>query len=197
MAKDTKERILEAALKIFSRDGYAGTNIKDIADEVGIVKSALYRHYASKEEIWKAVMDMMVSYYEEHFGPSNQTSVIPKTVDELYDMTMNMVHFTIHDTKIKQVRKLLITEQFRDEKMREFANDYFLYGMEARFTKVFKAMMDAGKIKKCDPKVLAFAYTSPITSLIHLCDRDPCKIKEAMVKLQQFVILFIEEYGVE
>ena len=51
MAKDTKERILAAALEMFSKNGYEGTNVRDIAVSLGIVKSGVYKHYASKEEI--------------------------------------------------------------------------------------------------------------------------------------------------
>lgn len=195
MAKDTKIRILDAALEIFARDGYAGTNIKDIADAVGIVKSALYRHFESKEAIWDAVADMVAEHYTENFGPTDHVPVMPKTTDGLYHMTMGMVNFTMHDPKIVQTRKILLTEQFRNDKVKELANNYFLYGMEARFTKIFESMMAAGTIKEDDPATLAFAYTSPITSLIHLCDRDPAKEPEAMERLHRFVDHFIKVYS--
>ena len=54
MARNTKDRILEAALALFARNGYAATNIKDISEAVGIVKSAFYRHFNSKEEVFDA-----------------------------------------------------------------------------------------------------------------------------------------------
>jgi AcrR family transcriptional regulator len=38
MAKDTKERILEAALEMFSQTGYAGTNISELTASLGMVK---------------------------------------------------------------------------------------------------------------------------------------------------------------
>ncbi len=47
----TRERILEAALKLFSKKGFKETTIKDIAKEVGITEGAIYRHFTSKEEI--------------------------------------------------------------------------------------------------------------------------------------------------
>ncbi|MBR4502521.1 MAG: helix-turn-helix transcriptional regulator [Clostridia bacterium] len=47
MAKDTKDRILKAALEQFSENGYAGTDIRELARSPGLVKSALYRHYQS------------------------------------------------------------------------------------------------------------------------------------------------------
>ena len=45
MAKDTKERILAAALDMFSQNGYAGTNIRELTASLGLVKSGLYKHF--------------------------------------------------------------------------------------------------------------------------------------------------------
>ena len=47
----TRERILLAALRLFSVKGFRGTTMKDIAREVDITEGAIYRHFKSKEEI--------------------------------------------------------------------------------------------------------------------------------------------------
>jgi AcrR family transcriptional regulator len=47
----TKERIARVAVKLFSKKGFKGTTIKDIAREVGITEGAIYRHFTSKEDI--------------------------------------------------------------------------------------------------------------------------------------------------
>ena len=41
MAKDTKERILTAALEMFAQNGYAGTNLRAVAASLGMGKSSL------------------------------------------------------------------------------------------------------------------------------------------------------------
>jgi AcrR family transcriptional regulator len=46
-----KREILRAAMKLFSRHGLAATSIRDIADESGYTNPALYKHFASKEEL--------------------------------------------------------------------------------------------------------------------------------------------------
>jgi|SRR5689334_8158501 len=46
-----KRHILRAAMKLFSRHGLAGTSIRDIARESGYTNPALYKHFASKEEL--------------------------------------------------------------------------------------------------------------------------------------------------
>jgi AcrR family transcriptional regulator len=46
-----KREILRAAMKLFSKRGLAGTSIRDIADESGYTNPAMYKHFASKEEL--------------------------------------------------------------------------------------------------------------------------------------------------
>ena len=57
--KNTKERILEEALKLFSQSGYMGTSMNDIAAELGVTKAALYKHYKSKQEILESIVERM------------------------------------------------------------------------------------------------------------------------------------------
>ena len=59
MENTTKEKIFEAALVSFVENGYKGTNLRDFAAGMGLSKSALYRHYESKEAIWNALLDKM------------------------------------------------------------------------------------------------------------------------------------------
>lgn len=47
----SKREILRAAMKLFSERGLAATSIRDIADESGYTNPALYKHFASKEEL--------------------------------------------------------------------------------------------------------------------------------------------------
>ena len=65
------------------------------------------------------------------------------------------------------------------------------------FTHVFTGMMDKGLLRKDDPKMLAFAYTAPISALIHLCDREPEKTEDAIGKIEAFSRHFIATYGMK
>ena len=197
MANDTKERILEAALLMFSQNGYAGTNIRELSASLGLVKSGVYKHYESKEAIWNALLDEMIAYYAEHFGSSEHLPPVPDSPEGLVTMTMQMVNFTVHDERIIMTRKVLTLEQFRDDRARELATKHFLTGLTEMFTQVFTGMMDKGLLRRDDPAMLAFAYTTPISALIHLCDREPDKVEEAMAQVEAFSRHFIRVYGQE
>lgn len=196
MAKDTKNRILAAALEMFSQNGYAGTNIRELSESLGLVKSAMYRHFESKEAIWNTLLDELIAYYEARFGSTEHLPPVPDSLEELVTMTMRMVNFTIHDEKVVKTRKMLTIEQFRDERARDLATKYFLTGLTGMFTPLFAGMMDKGLLRRDDPAMLAFAYTAPISALIHLCDREPEKTEEAVAQVEAFSRYFIKIHGV-
>ena len=196
MAKDTKERILAAALDMFSQNGYAGTNIRELTASLGLVKSSMYKHFESKEEIWNSLLDEMIAYYDERFGSPEHLPPVPDSLDDLVTMTMRLAAFTIHDEKIIKTRKLLTIEQFRDERARDLATKHFLTGLRDMFTQIFKSMMEKGILRQDDPAMLALAYTAPISALIHLCDREPGKTNDAIAQIEAFSRHFVLIYGV-
>ena len=110
---------------------------------------------------------------------------------------MHMVNITVHDEKIVMTRKVLTLEQFRDDRARELATKHFLTGLTEMFTQVFTGMMDKGLLRRDDPTMLAFAYTTPISALIHLCDREPEKTEAALAKVEAFSRHFVRVYGQE
>lgn len=190
----TKSRILDEALVVFAENGYRGTNLRDLAARLGLSKSALYKHYESKEAIWNALLDRMEAYYAERFGSLEHMPAIPKSCEELLALTMKMIRFTVYDERIILTRKLLLTEQFHDERVCKLATKHFLGGTQRMFTVIFKEMMENGLIKKDDPEMLAFLYTSPVTSLIQLCTRESERQAEVMEKIEEFVKYFIDTH---
>ena len=196
MAKDTKERILTAALDLFSQKGYEGANIRELSASLGLVKSGIYKHFESKEAIWNALLDRMIAYYGEHFGSAEHLPPVPDSLEDFVAMTMQMVNLTIHDEQIVKTRKVLTLEQFRDDRARELATKHFLTGLTKMFTRIFTSMMAKGLLRKDNPEMLAFAYTAPISALIHLCDREPDKTEEAIAQVEAFSRHFIKTYGV-
>ena len=56
-------RLLDAALALFARDGFAGTSIRDIAAEAGLTSAALYAHFASKEHV---LAELVRAGHDEH-----------------------------------------------------------------------------------------------------------------------------------
>ena len=187
MVSDTKRNILKAAVRLFSQNGYYGTSMSDIAGEVGITKTALYRHFAGKEEILDVILDSGEAYYEENFGSAKNLPKIPESAAELMRLSLRQIQFTMHDDDIAKYRRLFVIEQFHSKRMAELATKHFVTDIESLYAALFENMMDKGIWKKNDPELLAFEYAAPITMMIHLCDRQPEKETEALERIRRHI----------
>jgi AcrR family transcriptional regulator len=59
--------ILDAAARTFARSGYAATSMEDVAEAAGVTKLIVYRHFASKEALYRAVLDGVFTRQVELF----------------------------------------------------------------------------------------------------------------------------------
>jgi AcrR family transcriptional regulator len=74
---DTRERIGDAALRLFTRKGFAATTMQDIADELGLTKAALYYHHASKDELIRSLVQPAVDDVDAFFHRAEADDLEP------------------------------------------------------------------------------------------------------------------------
>ena len=65
---DTKETILQTALRLFARDGYEAVSVSRIAAELGITKGALYKHYRNKRAVFDSIVERMYQIDAQRAG---------------------------------------------------------------------------------------------------------------------------------
>ncbi len=65
-----RERVMQVALQLFVANGYAGTSVKAVADELGISPPALYWYFPSKEELYVSVIEQAMRDFVEYVGQS-------------------------------------------------------------------------------------------------------------------------------
>lgn len=91
--------LLDAALDVFVRQGFAATRIQDVARQAGVTTGTVYLYFAGKEALFEAAvltaMDRMITPWEErasaHRGPSE--SLIADTVRDWWDATHADPHY--------------------------------------------------------------------------------------------------------
>src|SRR5690242_10880146 len=55
--EDRRRQLLQVAVDRFARNGFSGTKTKDIAAAAGVSEAILFRHFASKEDLYHAILD--------------------------------------------------------------------------------------------------------------------------------------------
>ncbi|MEV0831524.1 TetR/AcrR family transcriptional regulator [Nonomuraea rubra] len=75
---ERREQILDAATRAFARAGYAATGLDDIAAEAALTRAMLYRHFDSKADLYRAVLDRACVQLAEATGADDfDESAIP------------------------------------------------------------------------------------------------------------------------
>ena len=173
--KNTKEKILEEALKLFARSGYMGTSMNDIAIKLGVTKAALYKHYSSKQEILDSIVDKMneldrerVKKYEMPEGEMEKVIAQYKETafDKIKQFTkVQFLHWTEEEFS-SCFRKMLTLEQYRDPQMAKLYQNYLASGPLSYIEDLFAGML--GDVKKA--KQMALDFYGPIFLLYSIYD---------------------------
>ncbi|MBN2600706.1 MAG: TetR/AcrR family transcriptional regulator [Candidatus Marinimicrobia bacterium] len=83
-----RQRIINAAIKIFAEDGVSNGKIAKIAEKAGIGKGTIYEYFSSKEEIFAAVFEDFFSQMMNGYDRLGSTAIDPKTkIEMMFDYT--------------------------------------------------------------------------------------------------------------
>ncbi|MGN1423019.1 MAG: TetR/AcrR family transcriptional regulator [Oscillospiraceae bacterium] len=190
----TRDRILDSALELFSEKGYDGVGVDLIAENAGIKGPSLYKHFKGKEDILNALIERAERYYETNFGSAEHPGKTPASMEELTELSLKRIGFTLHDPVIKRVRRMLTMEQFRSRRIAALATKYNLGIVQGLYRQSFAEMMENGVMRRADPALLSMAFAAPVTLLIQLCDREPEREGELMERIGEYFRFFAEEY---
>ena len=188
---DTKQRILDEALTLFSEKGYANVFVGDIADAVGIKAPSLYKHYKSKKAIFDAIIDLMNSRFAEQAKAMNISGNDASVDASIYKSLSE-------DQLLKlgrEFRKMLTLEQFHDSDLAKVYSK--LYGDDPLSYQgmLFGFMVTAGVLKTDNVQIMTLHFYAPIYYLLTICDREPEREPEMLKLLDEHIKQFDHLYG--
>ena len=171
----TKEKILLTALKLFAQDGYEAVSISKISGELGMAKSALYKHYKNKRDIFDSIINRMDELdYErarEYNMPDGNMDEIIKgyreiSIDKIRIYTeVQFKHWTEEEFP-SLFRRMLTLEQYRNQEMADLYQKYLVSGPIDHMTYLFAGITG----KKEEAKQLAIEFYGPIFLMYSLYD---------------------------
>ena len=196
--EDTKQKILEKALELFSTQGYDSVSVGEIAKAVGIKAPSLYNHFPSKQAIFDAIMESTAAQYEAdtdqiNIHVQNAEQDIPVfteiSEDALFEKVRQIFEYSLHNEAISRFRCMMTLEQFRSPELAALFSRRYVERVVDYHAGIFRALIAAGEIRAADPDTLAMMYVAPVLTLIGVCDRQPEREGECLEKLQNHVQL--------
>jgi AcrR family transcriptional regulator len=140
---ETKERLLQATLKLISEKGYLGATTREIAREAGVTELTLFRHFGSKERLFE---ELLRSYT---FLPKLK-ELLPEldglSCEQSLTVIANRFLLTLKERK-SMIRILFSEVTTYPEKIRKVYNN-FIDEMRATLAGYFEVLQDRGVLKR-------------------------------------------------
>ena len=200
---DTKSRILDEALTLFSEKGYANVYVGEIADRVGIKAPSLYKHFRNKQAIFDAIIEEMEHRFLEEAKTlrirGNDVAAdagIYRNLSEeqMIRLGIDLFQYQLHDDYARRFRKMLTVEQFHDPALgavytKQYIDDPLSYeGM------LLGLMAEQGVLHTENTGIMTLHFYAPFYMLLTLCDREPDRETEAVRMLKDHMVQFNKLY---
>ena len=201
--EDTKAKILEKALELFSENGYDAVSVDQIAKAVGIKAPSLYNHFPGKRAIFDAIVEKTARQYEDYTDEINihvqalsqDLGLFSKISEEhLAEKMRQIFDFSLHNRAIRQFRRMMTIEQFRSPELSALYSERYVDRMIAYHAGIFRYLAQNGELCAEDPEQLALMYVAPVLTLLGICDREPQREEECVARLEKHVRLFYRTF---
>jgi AcrR family transcriptional regulator len=91
-SEETRTHLLEAAVRLFARQGYEASSVAEICAAAGVSKGAFYHHFESKQALFLALLDEWLSRLDAAFSSVRQANTpVPQAVVRMADMAGGML----------------------------------------------------------------------------------------------------------
>lgn len=156
----TKDRILDVSIDLFSKFGYDGVSIRQIAGEVGIRESSIYNHYASKQSILNAILNYYVDEMVSDEIPLEEAGMnLDNGFDYFYRMGCEAFLSKLNEEKMMKITRLLFIESYHNDDVREFLKKSIIEEPIKGWVELFNLMKSKNMIRKdCDAKQLSESF---------------------------------------
>lgn len=129
--KETRAKILQAALELFAEKGFEGASVRDIAGRAGVFHGLIKYHFDNKDALWKAAVDFLFQRQrDEMANPSDFDSLSPK--EQARNWLRRYVHYC---ARHPEHARIMVQESLRDtERLR--------WAVDTHITPVHKSVRD-------------------------------------------------------
>lgn len=173
---NTKDKIVENAIELFSKKGYTETGIREITTASGIKESSFYNHFESKQEILNHILNIYEQFINGYLYKEFDVEAFKRDVRPVEDRMMDLliIHFPgdmgVTYTKILYI---IFHEQFRNDQIRNFIIEGFVKSSDRYIQGIIDTLVrenliwpvDSGAVSKFNLALSLFYSTIHFSAL--------------------------------
>jgi AcrR family transcriptional regulator len=156
---DRPDEIVSAALEVFAEKGFAAARLDDIAARAGVSKGAIYLYFATKEDIFRAVVEQGVA---PNLDAVEAMAVAAPSFAGLARAATQLIARVMTTTSVGGIVKMVIAEAGNFPELARIWHDRLVAPALGAVTAAIAAGQARGEIRPGDPRLYAVSLISPL-----------------------------------
>lgn len=172
LVEKRKKQILDAAVVIFSKEGFSAANTDDIAKRAKLGKGTVFRYFKTKKNLFHSVVDRGLDSLKDEI-----LAEIEKVDNPLEKIERMVKSYLAFFEKNKSLIGILIHEQssFQNRIAKHYLSHY--YGNVGKIKRIFKEALNQGLIKKMDINKVITVLTGLLNGMVYMWEVEGGKDK--------------------
>jgi TetR/AcrR family transcriptional regulator len=155
-AAERRSQLIETAVDLFSRKGFAGTTTKEVAAAAGVTEAIIFRHFATKQDLYKAILDSRCAIGDADAWFSEAEKFMAARDDEgLFRALIATIIGCKHDDP--QFERLMLHAALEGHELAILHHNQFALPIGKRLIEYVEERQREGAIRLVDPKAVIFA----------------------------------------
>jgi AcrR family transcriptional regulator len=157
---DRPDEIVAAAFEVFGEKGFAAARLDDIAARAGVSKGAIYLYFATKEDIFQAVVEQGVAPNLHNLAAL--TAANPQTFPDLIRAFAKVMAQVTSTTPLGGILKMVIGEARNFPELARVWHDRLIFPALGALSAAIAAAQTRGEIRPGDPRQYAVSLIAPM-----------------------------------
>ena len=155
--EERRLQILTVAVRLFSQKGFRGTTTKEIAQAAGVSEAMVFRHFATKEELYAAILDHKACSHDG-FDPAEMAAeAIQRKDDRAVFETLALAALNHHE-KDPEFQRLLLHSALEKHELAQMFFDKFVLGVYEFLGGYIRERQREGELIEIDPVVVVRCF---------------------------------------
>jgi AcrR family transcriptional regulator len=164
--KNTREKIIFAARRVFAEKGYSQTRIQDLLRAAGVSPGAFYNYFSNKEELFLEIVREAGDQFRKTIRSVRNSRIKIGTQEELYSALTESIRYFFEFVKRNRagVRILFREQQNANPRIRETLNE-IVFEIQQDLKRDVQRGIDMGLIAISDPEIAAWGIISAVSGV--------------------------------
>jgi TetR/AcrR family transcriptional regulator len=154
--EDRRKQLIEVAIDLFSKKGFGGTTTREIAAAAGVTEAIIFRHFATKQDLYSAILDYKGSSTGVDQWIADAEGFMARNDDEgLFRLIVGKV-IDANRTE-SRFERLMIHAALEGHELAVMHHNQMTEAIGDRMTEYVHSRQKAGALRECDPLTILFA----------------------------------------